>query len=645
MIKNNRRFRRSPADGAKYSVLLFALLWLTLFSLRPVSYAEQDHAADPPLLLNEAVSAGEGADWVEVKNTSSESVSLQGYYLSDSKKNLKKYAFPEMTLAPGALLVITCTGSGEESAAQPAELCAPFSISAKGETLYLSDTAGTVLDTLPVREVPLNGSTGRMNGAGTDVFYFAVPTPGEENGRDGCREITAPPTASVPQGVYEDTDSLTVSLTGTGKIYYTLDGSVPTEESPLYEEPFFLTETSVIRAVCLEEGKLLSSVASFSYIINEHDTLPVVSLLCDPQEMFGYNGVYYADRINNAHTRADVSFFDTEGEGFQRLCDLELHGTATRKTYNKKSLELKFLGRYGGDLEYDLFRDGNVTSFRKLVLRGGNLSNLDLLKDSFTAKLLFDTAPDLFPLDSRYAVVYINGAYYGIYAWREAYCEEYFASHTGCSADGVQIDRSPLRSGEVYDVITQIGNKSMQSEENYASASELLDMQSLAKWYVLEAYFNNMGINANVRYVKLAPAEKWRMVLFDLDYSCTSSFDGQLGWNTVETSSQIGPACAHLKKNPEFRELMLEAVRELIAGGFTPERIPVYLENTIGEIPDADAQKDCARWESSFDKWISSGKTMLGYLSEERYNDWLRGLASITHADEETMKNIYPAYR
>ena len=45
-------------------------------------------------------------------------------------------------------------------------------------------------------------------------------------------------------------------------IHYTLDGSQPTEDSPLYEGPFKIYETTTVRAAAFERGRLIVETTS-----------------------------------------------------------------------------------------------------------------------------------------------------------------------------------------------------------------------------------------------------------------------------------------------------------------------------------------------------------------------------------------------
>jgi len=65
--------------------------------------------------------------------------------------------------------------------------------------------------------------------------------------------------------------SVTVSLgspTSGAEIFYTLDGSEPDENSPVYSQPIVLTENTLIKAISYKEGMILSSsTVQATYII------------------------------------------------------------------------------------------------------------------------------------------------------------------------------------------------------------------------------------------------------------------------------------------------------------------------------------------------------------------------------------------
>ena len=186
-------------------------------------------------------------DWVELENAGKEPLNLGDYYLSDDDDNLKKSRLPERVLQPGERIVFFCSGDPGLSKGVYQHL--GFAIGTD-ERLWLSDLSGQLSDSLWVHDIPAGRSIGRMTDE-SGAFYFEIPTPGKENGT-GLRLLTETPVSLTAQGVYNDIASLSVELSGRGKIYYTLDGSVPDSEDTLYEKPVKITETTVLRAVSVE---------------------------------------------------------------------------------------------------------------------------------------------------------------------------------------------------------------------------------------------------------------------------------------------------------------------------------------------------------------------------------------------------------
>ena len=95
--------------------------------------------------------------------------------------------------------------------------------------------------------------------------------------------VTAQPRFDLPHGLYDEA-SLTVGITPQGadsEIRYTTDGSEPTAQSTLYTEPLLLTSTTLLRAVEVKNGSVVSPVTTATYIF-------VNSVLNQPNNPEGY---------------------------------------------------------------------------------------------------------------------------------------------------------------------------------------------------------------------------------------------------------------------------------------------------------------------------------------------------------------------
>ena len=67
--------------------------------------------------------------------------------------------------------------------------------------------------------------------------------------------IVTTPVISVPSDVFFETMNVELShIDADAKIYYTIDGSIPTENSTLYTEPFAINESSDVRVVAIKDG-------------------------------------------------------------------------------------------------------------------------------------------------------------------------------------------------------------------------------------------------------------------------------------------------------------------------------------------------------------------------------------------------------
>ena len=595
------------------------------------------------LVINEAVLYNldyyeqhhEYYDWVELKNCSDEPVNLADYYLTDSLNDPCQFPLPEKTLQPGEFYIVFC--SGDVSLSTNHCTHAPFAISAEGEALYLFSSDGSLSDRMFIHDTPYGGSYGRLS-EGSGFYYFDRPSPEKENG-EGYRSIAALPEAGVPQGVYNDIVDLEVELLGEGKIYYTLDGSVPDLESQLYTEPLVLDQTTIIRAISVVDGKVDSDCASFSYFINEGHSLPVVSLVCEPADMFsaGQGGIY-ANPAVDKEVDASVAFFGEEGE-FASDCAVTLHGASSRKMWQKKSFKLIFRSRYGGDLNYDVFQTGEITSFHSILLRGGGISSMHIVRDELGSEVADAVCDSALALDTRYCVLYINGEYFGVYALREAYSEKYVADHTGSHEENVTIARAPVKFGELYELFEYIIHHDMTDPECYAYASDRLDMASLANWMALEAYFNNFDIAGNIRYIKGdVPDSKWRLALFDLDISMTSVY---AGWEQVfQPGYQIGQVTNSLRKSPQFRQTVLECASTLYHNGLTDSYMLSVYDDIIAQI-DPEMERDCLRWHNSLDLWNWNVQVQRSRFCPERTSWWLKSLSDEFDFSEEEMQTYF----
>mgnify|MGYP005666368053 CR=1 FL=1 len=128
---------------------------------------------------NDATAAdqdGDYDDWIELYNNGSSTIDLEGYFLSDDADDLMQWTFPAGTeIAANDYLIIWADEDDDQSG-----LHASFKLSASGESIFLLDASGTVLDEVSYPEQTTDISYGRFPN-GTGDFQTMNPTFNAEN--------------------------------------------------------------------------------------------------------------------------------------------------------------------------------------------------------------------------------------------------------------------------------------------------------------------------------------------------------------------------------------------------------------------------------------------------------------------------------
>ncbi len=540
---------------------------------------------------------GKYYDWVELYNNGNETVDLSGYSLSDNFADSRRYIIAELTLEPGEYTSIVLSDGS-------------LGLNSQDESLYLFDPDGICLDAMRITGLGYQMSYGRMPGK-AGFFYFEEPTPGKEN-RDGKAGKSSEPVVSEAPGVYNGVSSLKVSLSGEGTIYYTLDGSWPTEKSRKYKEVLELDSTTVLRAICVEENSVPSETLSASYIINENHIFPVLSLTMDP-DGFAY---MYQNYYSDIEERANLTFFDNDGESFSIDCGACIFGSLSRETLAKKSLKVVFRGEYGSKrLHYPLYENSNVEDFKSLVLRSGQDSTFAMIREELMTSLAKDGSDSLQTVNTRYAVLYVNGEYWGIYNLKEAFSEEFFASHNNVSVDSTKLVRMTKlvdEAPELWEIISNCHRMDMSDPENYRYLTDNVDVESMADWIIYEAYCSNSDLLNNVRYVMSKDLDgKWKHCYYDLDWS--------FRYQTATLPIRSGEVYAYLPKaalqNEEFKSYFLERLAYHLKNSLSTDHVNGRIDELTGLLAP-EMERDWDRWNLNLYNYESNVQNIRDYVAD-----------------------------
>ena len=163
---------------------------------------------------NDVVAAdqdGEYDDWVELYNNSASTIDLSGYYLSDDEDDLMQWEFPSGTEIAGNGYLIVWADKDETQTG----LHANFKLSSAGETIYLSDASGSIVDQIAFTEQTTDVSFARIPN-GTGNFQETDPTFNANNESTSDIEVVADMQAEIKVYPNPFSNSFTLEVNDAG---------------------------------------------------------------------------------------------------------------------------------------------------------------------------------------------------------------------------------------------------------------------------------------------------------------------------------------------------------------------------------------------------------------------------------------------
>ncbi len=231
---------------------LFFLIVLLPYPGRTKVSVNEAQSVESQVVINEIQASnnttisdedGDYEDWIELYNTGVDTVALGWHGLSDDEEQPFRWIIPAGTrIAPGEHLIIWASGKDRREPA--GELHTNFSIAQSGEPVLLTNLQGSRIDYFPPTRIPSDISYGRYpDGAGgspdwepDSLYFFSTPTPGRANDQPTYNDQVSDPEFSHTGGFYDAPFYLTISSRSNAVLHYTLDGSEPTRDDPVWPD-------------------------------------------------------------------------------------------------------------------------------------------------------------------------------------------------------------------------------------------------------------------------------------------------------------------------------------------------------------------------------------------------------------------------
>lgn len=518
-------------------------------------------------------------DYIELYNLSSESISLDGWYLSDDQKNLKKWRLSDLTVDSGGFLILFANGNDESTDD------IPFKINSEGESLFLTDSSGNLTDNVSVPKLDVNTAYARaQDGDGSWVYMKA--SPGSSNADSGRvpQQILDEPVFSAEGGYYENPFELKLQANSGETIYYTLDGSEPTDNSAVYTDGIWIGEMErressysgirnvvlnwknytpdaspvdhavIVRAVAMNDQlNQASKIVTQTYFVanDQYKDKEIVSLAADPEDLFGEDGIcvtgkeyddWYLNETDDSDENTEddsptanfmqtgrkseilgnVELLKNGQETLNQLAGIRIQGTSTRKEA-KKRFSLFARKEYSGS---DFFESG---------FWGNANTHSVLLRDSFMNALSHRLIEgrDVANQMTSPATVFLNGEYWYDIFLVEKYNKYSISEQFQVDEDNlVYIKDSEVEVGEnsyinlLKDFWNYVENTDFSSAEEYEQLNHRADIQSFIDWMCANVYLGNTDINQwhNETLWRTLLEEdspygdaRWRWMMYDCD--------------------------------------------------------------------------------------------------------------------------------
>jgi hypothetical protein len=571
-----------------------------------------------------------GGEYVEFTNVGDQAADLTGWSFDDSARQPGSFDLsPLGVVLPGESVLIaedpaeafrSVWGIGGGTKVVGALGLKIGSNLGRSDEINLFDAAGDLVDRLTYGDETFPGTprtrwvSGNPATAGAlgvnDVYQWVTASAGDlqnswlnsvgDRGSPGAfamppgGQLPGPVEVSHASGFYSS--SFAVGLQATGDaIHYTLDGSIPTLNSPIYTGSILIQDrtsspnyfssivtspvslqpnglvfkATVLRAAAINQDGQAGPVETRTFFVHpagaDRFTLPVVSVVTEERNFFDYNegiyvpgviydemfdpGVSWWNREGNYSQRGDewerparIEFFESDGTlGFAQDVGVRVHGGASR-AFPRKSLRIYARSEYGqSTIQYPLFPGDAQTEFKRLIIRNsGNDHERTLFRDAFIQDLVKDAgvATQLY----RPVVVFINGEYWGVQNIRQRYDNQYLALRKGVDPDNIDYLTGPGAEVEEGDAVHFLATYAYILDNDPADPVHFdfvrgrIDLENFATYYAIQLFIGNSDWpQNNIDYWRpRTETGRWRWLLYDTDLSFNHSDAQGPGYNAVD---------------------------------------------------------------------------------------------------------------
>ncbi len=604
---------------------------------------------------------GSNEDFIELYNTSATAVNLTGYHLSNKSTNLGKWTIGAgVTISGNGILRIWASNRNVNTGLN---LHTNFSLKqCTFDKIILSNPSLTVLDSFTVKKTQAGHSRGRKTNGAPTWSVFTTPTPNASNNTSTpFLGYSSAPVMSLPQGFYSGPQTLSIVCPDAGSsCKYTINGSSPaTSSSITYFTAIAIPNTMVIRAQATSTNvsMLPSFVESNTYFISVTHSVAVVSVFGDGVGvLFGGSAIV---------TETGLEYFTETG-----VYKAEADGQANKHgndswSYPQRGIDFVCRDEYGYNdaLKYQIFNSKTRNEFQRIILKASANDNYPFECPvagnpyAWGDPTLYDAAHirDAYVhtvaqkanmhLDGRTwvpGILYVNGAYWGVYDFREKVDDKDFTKYYwNSSEDSLQYLQTWGSTWSAYGgtqaqtdwntFVSYVAANSMTVAANYAYVDSVYSTKSLADYVILNSYaVTSDWLNWNTAWWRgmnsSCNKKKWRYTLWDEDatfhhyvnYTGVPNLNSNADPCDPSTLSNPGgeghiPILNKLLTNSIFKQYYVMRYFDLLNTGLSCKRMTDILDSMINVIkPEMPGQ--IAKWGGTMAAWQTNVNNLKTFI-------------------------------
>lgn len=603
---------------------------------------------------------GQTCDWIELYNPSSGWAYMHGFSISDDPDNPQKWQFPDnYKIEPYGFLMVLCNDEATGANTN-------FKLSAKGETIILSDKDGNIVDQVIVPQLLEDQTYGRVQDGSYIWGVFKEATPYASN--NSSEAFTTPPTVDIEGGFYNGNQSVTVTCTDPdAEILYSTNGCEPFSKASSNPAIFTIDKNTVLR-VCANNPELKKSRAiTNTYFINHRECdLPVVVLSTDPQNFYNSTrGIYVQGSAGIAGNCVDFpanwnqdwerpvhfEYFDKKHKKQVSVdAGVKIFGNCSRANAMKSLRIVARQKEYGHKrIEYKIFENKDINKFKSIVLRnGGNDFDYTMLRDGIITQLCAQHM-DVDVQAFQPASVYLNGEYLGLHNIREKISEHYIDENYGLEDEDIDLLENNAQiiegSDKSYkDLIYYAEKNSLKDDNNFKYISDRIDVNNYTDYIIAQLFIDNEDWpNNNIKYWKTnGKNSKWRWILFGTEYSLglygKSASDNSIKRVLVDKDNALGNSAwssvlmKSMLQNEKYRNMFLQRFAYHIQKTFSADNFNQMADSLLNLIiKEWQYHSDKYYQQNGPSKLQSSVSSLKSWMNSRRSYIWehLKGVFEI----------------